>query len=163
MKTKVIIALVILMVASAVTYRFSAYSQDSGDAIENINPDDLPTVSWNTLYTYDYQNKVGPEELMALDGQMVKIPGYIVPLTDTYTQLDDFLLVPNGQACIHVPPPPPNLIVMVSLREPVPMEEVYNPSWIIGRFKVEETFSVHGGSSFTLDGIKVEEFVFEDY
>ena len=61
-------------------------------------------------------------------------------------------------SCIHVPPPPPNLIVTVNLREAVPMEEVYNPSWIYGIFKVEESFSVHGGSSFKLDGVQVEEF-----
>ena len=168
MKAKIILIAVILVGASVATYGFLTDWQFSSSPESEIekqlkNPDSIPTVSWNTLYKYDYQNKVGPEEIMALDGKLVKIPGYIVPLTDNWSELDDFLLVPDGQACIHVPPPPPNLIVAVSLRNVVPMEEVFNPSWVIGIFRIEETFSVHGGSSYTLDGIKLEEFEFDDY
>ena len=49
-----------------------------------------------------------------LDGQYIKLPGYIVPLeSDEGGLLDEFLLVPYFGACIHVPPPPPNQIVYV--------------------------------------------------
>ena len=165
MKVKIIIALVVLLVGGLATYGVMVSNlgttEETPDSIilEQLkNPELIPEISWNMLYKYDYQNSKGPEDLMAMDGQLVKIPGYIVPLSSDYSKLEEFLLVPDGQSCIHVPPPPPNLIVTVNLREAVPMEEVYNPSWIYGIFKVEESFSVHGGSSFKLDGVQVEEF-----
>ena len=71
------------------------------------NPQSIPRLDWQTLYSFDYKAGKGPKELMDMDGKFVKIPGYVVPLSDNYTQLDEFLLVPNAQACIHVPPPPP--------------------------------------------------------
>ncbi|OHC44405.1 MAG: hypothetical protein A3J25_09630, partial [Pseudomonadales bacterium RIFCSPLOWO2_02_FULL_63_210] len=50
-----------------------------------------------------------------LDGQAVKLPGYIVPLDVTDEgRVTEFLLVPYFGACIHVPPPPSNQIVHVT-------------------------------------------------
>ena len=41
-----------------------------------------------------------------LDGRMVRIPGFIVPLDeDSEGRVTDFFLVPYVGACIHVPPP----------------------------------------------------------
>ena len=164
MKVKIIIAVVVIL-GGLGTYGYfymgSATTEDTPDSVimdRLANPELIPELSWNMLYKYDYQNNKGPDDLMAMDGQLVKIPGYIVPLSSDYSKLEEFLLVPDGQSCVHVPPPPPNLIVTVNLREAVPMDEVSNPSWIYGIFKVEESVSVHGGSSFRLDGVKVEEF-----
>ena len=51
----------------------------------------------------------------ALDGQQVRLPGYIVPLeVSEEGRVTEFLLVPYFGACIHVPPPPPNQIVHVT-------------------------------------------------
>lgn len=168
MNVKIIIAAVVALLGiGAIGYVVTNSSEEKSpethiqDRLKT--PELIPELSWRTLYEYDYQNNEGPEELMSMDGELVKIPGYIVPLSSDYSKLEEFLLVPDGQSCIHVPPPPPNLIVTVNLREPVPMDEVGNPSWIYGIFKVEESHSVHGGSSFRLDGVKVEEFVFEGY
>ena len=170
MKSKIIITLVVVLVGSAVAYGVlqSDFGADD-DSIESIieqqlkTPELIPEISWNTLYKYDYNTNEGPADLMALDGQLVKIPGYVVPLSDNYSELDEFLLVPDGQACIHVPPPPPNLIVAVNLRQALPMEEVSNPSWVYGIFRIEETYSVHGGSSYTMDAVQVKEFVWDGY
>nr|BFE93749.1 hypothetical protein GCM10020185_42850 [Pseudomonas brassicacearum subsp. brassicacearum] len=50
----------------------------------------------------------------ALDGQQIRLPGYIVPLeVSEEGRTTDFLLVPYFGACIHVPPPPSNQIVHV--------------------------------------------------
>ncbi len=50
----------------------------------------------------------------SLDGQQVKLPGYIVPLeVNEEDRTTEFLLVPYYGACIHVPPPPPNQIVHI--------------------------------------------------
>ncbi|OJT01432.1 hypothetical protein BEE62_06875 [Marinobacter nauticus] len=50
-----------------------------------------------------------------LDGQAVQIPGYIVPVRfEAGTRrIQEFLLVPFYGACIHVPPPASNQIVLV--------------------------------------------------
>ena len=52
--------------------------------------------------------------LKTLDGQTVKIPGYVVPLEAIQDAMREFLLVPYFGACIHSPPPPANQIVHVT-------------------------------------------------
>lgn len=47
----------------------------------------------------------------ALNGQRVKIAGFVVPLDMTKKKVKEFLLVPYFGACIHVPPPPSNQVV----------------------------------------------------
>ena len=54
-----------------------------------------------------------------LDGQNVRIPGYLLPLDFDGKKVTEFLLVPYVGACIHVPPPPPNQIVHVRPDEAV--------------------------------------------
>ena len=45
----------------------------------------------------------------ALDGERVRLGGYVLPLDFNGPQeVTRFLLVPYVGACIHVPPPPPN-------------------------------------------------------
>lgn len=124
------------------------------------NTDKLPKIDWNMLYRYDFETKKGPDELLKLDGKAVRIAGYIVPLTDNYAILDQFLMVPDAQACIHVPPPPPNLIIQVKLKKPLPISEVSNPAWVSGIFKIETTSSQHGSAAYTLDARKMEKFTY---
>jgi hypothetical protein len=125
-------------------------------------PGDPIEIKWETLYEYDYETGKGPDELMKAHGKIVKIPGFVVPLSDNYQELQDLLLVPDAQSCIHVPPPPPNLIVTVKLAELLPGEEVANPAWITGKFLIEKTESEHGGSAYKIvDGI-LEKYEYED-
>ena len=109
---------------------------------------DYPTVKWDDLVKMDYRTGEAPDELLKYKNQRVKIPGYIVPLDDEYVVLTEFLLVPNPQACIHVPPPPPHLIVQVKLKQPIPMEEVKNPAWIYGKLEFKTMTSEYGAASF---------------
>ncbi len=117
-------------------------------------------ISWDLLYKLNYKTGEMPDEVKAIDGQIVRMAGFIVPLSDDYTVLDEFLLVPDAQACIHVPPPPPNLIVHVRLKDPVPRNKVTNPAWVTGRIKIQTSESIHGESSFRMDGHMMEPFVF---
>ncbi|MCH2534050.1 MAG: DUF3299 domain-containing protein [Bdellovibrionales bacterium] len=116
-------------------------------------PDDsaFPTVRWNDLVKMDYNTGEAPSDLLEFKDRMVKIPGYIVPLDDDYVVLTEFLLVPNPQACIHVPPPPPHLIVQVKLKNPVPMEEVKNPAWIYGKLEFKTVTSEYGAASYYME------------
>ena len=51
----------------------------------------------------------------SVDGQRVKIPGYMLPLKREQGRVSEFLLVPWVGACIHTPPPPPNQMVHVAV------------------------------------------------
>jgi hypothetical protein len=50
-----------------------------------------------------------------LNGRIVRMPGYLLPLDVIGAKVTEFLLVPYIGACIHVPPPPPNQIVYVKV------------------------------------------------
>jgi hypothetical protein len=91
-----------------------------------------------------------------LDGQNVRLPGYIVPLdTDAKGQLKEFFLVPYFGACIHVPPPPPNQIVLVRLAEPIPMTDIWDAFWIEGTMKIETQHNEMAASAYTIEARSV--------
>ena len=78
----------------------------------------------------------------SLDGQTVRLPGYIVPLeVNEEGRTTEFLLVPYFGACIHVPPPPSNQIVHVTSELGVKLDELYQPYWIEGAMQVKPSTS----------------------
>ena len=101
-----------------------------------------------------------------LDGQLVRIPGYALPLEFSGVGVKEFLLVPYFGACIHVPPPPPNQMVFVRLERPRVMTGLFEPVWITGRMSVETStkalFFVDGRASletgYTLSARKIEPY-----
>ncbi len=93
-----------------------------------------------------------------LDGQRIKLPGYLVPLTLEGEKLKDFLMVPYFGACIHVPPPPPNQVVFVSLPEAVALEDPYGPHWVTGVLHTTSSSTELADAAYTLSGERVEVF-----
>ncbi|WP_312124383.1 DUF3299 domain-containing protein [Pseudomonas sp.] len=74
----------------------------------------------------------------ALEGQEVKLPGYIVPIMVTEEgEVTEFLLVPYYGACIHVPPPPSNQIVYVKGAKGVELAQLHLPYWVEGLLHVD--------------------------
>jgi hypothetical protein len=69
----------------------------------------------------------------ALDGQIVRIPGYLLPLEFSGKKVSEFLLVPWVGACIHTPPPPPNQIVHVQADKAFEFGGLFAPVWVTGR------------------------------
>jgi hypothetical protein len=69
----------------------------------------------------------------ALDGQLVRLPGYLLPLEFSGKQVTEFLLVPWVGACIHTPPPPRNQIVHVKSDKPFEMNGMFDAVWVTGR------------------------------
>lgn len=77
-----------------------------------------------------------------LDGEQVRIAGYVVPLDfDGNTSLDEFLLVPYYGACIHMPPPPANQVVHAFSESTVELESTWDPVWVIGTIETETIVS----------------------
>ena len=67
----------------------------------------------------------------ALVGQLVRIPGVVVPLEDSKDGLKEFLLVPYFGACVHSPPPPANQIVHVLPKSPAKGLRSMDAVWIV--------------------------------
>jgi hypothetical protein len=92
----------------------------------------------------------------ALDGQNVRLPGYIVPLeVSEEGRVIEFLLVPYFGACIHVPPPPSNQIVHVTSELGVKVEELYQPYWIEGPMQVKATTSELADAGYQMEADKI--------
>ncbi|WP_137888614.1 DUF3299 domain-containing protein [Pseudomonas sp. 2FE] len=99
----------------------------------------------------------------ALDGQDVKLPGYIVPLDVTEEgRVTEFLLVPYFGACIHVPPPPSNQIVHVTSELGVLMDALYQPFWIEGPLQVQASSSELAEAGYQMDASKIYPYEMPD-
>lgn len=91
-----------------------------------------------------------------LDGQQVKLPGYIVPLeVSEEGRTTEFLLVPYYGACIHVPPPPSNQIVHVVSEIGIKVEELYQPYWIEGPMQVRSSSSELAEAGYQMEAEKI--------
>jgi uncharacterized protein len=94
----------------------------------------------------------------ALDGQRVRLPGYVVPLDYESTDVSEFLLVPYFGACIHVPPPPSNQIVYVKAKTPYSMNGMFTPVWVTGTLTTQAVLNLVGDAGYTLTATKVEPY-----
>jgi hypothetical protein len=85
-----------------------------------------------------------------LNGQNVRLPGYLLPLEFSGRQVSEFLLVPWVGACIHTPPPPPNQIVHVKPEKPIEMSGMFAPIWVTGLLTtgaIKKSLSLVDGSA----------------
>jgi len=115
-------------------------------------------VDWRKLGELDYITGKSSAELAALDGKEVRIPGFMVPLEDNSHRVTEFLLVPSPQACIHVPPPPPNQMVLVEMDEKSNAKVEFGPIWIYGTLSLHSKRHQYGESSFTMKGMRIEPY-----
>ena len=69
----------------------------------------------------------------AMEGRPVSLAGYVVPLdTDDHGRMTAFFFVPTMGACIHVPPPPPDQMVYVTLSQPTQAPQLGDSRWLRG-------------------------------
>lgn len=95
----------------------------------------------------------------AIDGQTVRIAGYLVPLDETPAGLKQFLLVPYFGACIHTPPPPSNQIIDVTPAQPAKDFRAMDAVWVSGTLKTLRSDTYMGASSYRMDAMKIEPYV----
>jgi hypothetical protein len=93
-----------------------------------------------------------------LNGSLVKVPGFVVPLEGDADQITEFLLVPYFGACVHVPPPPSNQIVYVIFSEGVPIDNLYDAIWVTGTLSTDGWQGDIASVGYRLSGISVEAF-----
>lgn len=94
----------------------------------------------------------------ALNGKLVKVPGFVVPLEGTDDTISEFLLVPYFGACIHVPPPPSNQIVYVKFEKPVAIDNIYDAIWVTGVLSTEGWAGEIASVGYRLTGQSVAPF-----
>lgn len=99
-----------------------------------------------------YSTKTVP----ALNGKPIRLGGYPVPLeSDARGNSTLFFLVPYPGACIHVPPPPPNQLVLVRYPKGLKLDDIYTPLWVSGTLKVESVSNDLADAAYALDARQV--------
>jgi hypothetical protein len=87
----------------------------------------------------------------ALDGRKVRLSGYVVPLaSDDQNRMTEFFFVPFYGACIHVPPPPPNMMVHVVLAHGIDTPQLWDPYWLRGELRIETTSNSMAASAYDM-------------
>ncbi|WP_299072237.1 DUF3299 domain-containing protein [uncultured Paraglaciecola sp.] len=94
----------------------------------------------------------------SLDGKLVKVPGFVVPLEGDNETTSEFLLVPYFGACIHVPPPPANQIIYVKFAKAVPVDNLFDAVWVTGTLSTKGWEGDVATVGYSLQGIKIQPF-----
>jgi hypothetical protein len=117
-------------------------------------------ISWKTLRGLNLKTGKMSEMLAKLNGKPIKIPGFMVPLDDMeYESVGRFLLVPDPQACIHVPPPPANQMIFVVMKGKKKAPVAWGmPVVLTGDLKVKSIRSQFGVVSFQVAGDSVKPY-----
>ena len=121
---------------------------------------DSTEISWKTLRGYNLKSGKMSEVLTKLNGKAIRIPGFMVPLDDMdYESVGRFLLVPDPQACIHVPPPPANQMIYVVMKGKKKAPVTWGvPVVLAGELKVKSIRSQFGVVSFQVAGESVKPY-----
>ena len=132
-------------------------------ALDALMGDEAQALSDNSARAIElfnaYQEAVRSAPVVGeLDGQQVRLPGFMVPLDFEGTETSEFLLVPYFGACIHVPPPPSNQIVYVKTVAGYPMKELFDPVWVTGVISTQAFLNEVGDAGYTMQATIIEPY-----
>lgn len=122
--------------------------------------EDLRVVEHGDLATDFVQPPASTGVTTAYDGKRVRLPGFVVPLDFDGTRVTRFILVPYVGACIHVPPPPANQLVLVTAPRPFGIGGLFDPVEVTGvmRAGAESTGLAEIGYAIAADSIRPYRF-----
>lgn len=155
----------------------------NGEQVEEITWDSLMpadyTLSFEDLYGAseaevdaldDYDEEAGQlldhmQQVLAsapvvaeLDGKMVRIPGFVVPLAGEDQRIDRFFLVPYFGACIHTPPPPSNQIIDTHYAPGTKLDSLYDAVWITGKLTIQTYEHEMGTAGYRIEAYRIEPY-----
>lgn len=81
----------------------------------------------------------------------IRIAGYVVTLDANKTGITEFLLVPYFGACIHLPPPPANQIILIRLRKPTTKLASMDTVWVKGTLRDSRVSTSAGVTGYVLE------------
>jgi uncharacterized protein len=117
------------------------------------------TLDWKTMAALNYRTGEMPAALKRLNGTQVRVPGFMVPLEDWEDQVTEFILVPYFGACIHVPPPPPNQMAHVLMRQNRKVAvNLWDPVWVIGTLRIENVESPYGVVGYQVAAERIQPY-----
>jgi hypothetical protein len=119
-------------------------------------PPPMPEAGWMSSRIQQPGSSAPPAVVQELDGQRVRIGGYVVALDFDATKIKEFLLVPFVGACIHVPPPPPNQIIYVKAAEGFEVNGQFNAAYITGTLKTARQFTDLAATGYAMEAEKIE-------
>lgn len=119
----------------------------------------VTVVTWEMAQELNYETGEMPDNLKHLNNQTVEVSGFIVPLQlgGYLDMIKEFVLVPNPLACIHVPPPPPNQMIYVTMNKEIPLDMDYRGVSIKGTLKFSKPTEMYNFYGMTLDGVSAKE------
>jgi hypothetical protein len=92
----------------------------------------------------------------ALADRRVRLTGYVVPLdTDANGDMTEFFFVPFYGACIHVPPPPPNMLIHVQLDKAIPTPQIWDPFWLRGTLRISVERNAVAASAYAMNNAEL--------
>lgn len=92
------------------------------------------------------------------NGQVVRLPGYIVPIDYSGTGVTAFILVPYVGACIHVPPPPANQLVFVTTEKPYESSGLFEAVNVVGMFGSASTMTQLADIGYAISAESIEPY-----
>ena len=92
------------------------------------------------------------------NGEIVRLPGFIVPIDYSGTGVTAFILVPFVGACVHVPPPPANQLVFVTTEKPYESSGLFEPVNVIGMFGTASTSTQLADIAYALSADHIEPY-----
>jgi hypothetical protein len=107
---------------------------DDGSVEDSMSKNNEIQTNYEDETVSDYEQALSSTNTITLlDGVRIRIPGFVVPLeVDEQQRVTRFFLVPYFGACIHLPPPPPNQMIYVDVKQGVKIENISDPVWVSG-------------------------------
>ena len=115
---------------------------------------DVEADFWNPVYDAN-ATKLND----ALNGQRVRMPGFIVPFDMDAEGVTEFMLVPYQGACIHVPPPPANQLVAVTSEVRWPTDSLWDAVWVTGTLRTQLQSTGLGQSGYAMRAEEIELYI----
>ena len=116
-------------------------------------------IKWELLKTLTVdpktKNPTPGAELKKVIGKESTIKGFMMPLDYDSKEVSEFLFMPYIPACMHVPPPPPNQLILVKMKKGTKAASSFYPIELTGVLTIEANKELE--SSFKMDGLKVKE------
>ena len=126
---------------------------DELDALARLNAGEAdPSLMGRFLGESPVEGQFGTFNVVEdLDGAVVRMPGYILPLDyASRGEAREFLLLPYHGACIHYPPPPPNQIVYLKSPAPIRFDALWEPVWVEGRMEIERVDTELAAAAYSM-------------
>lgn len=94
-------------------------------------------IKWDVLKGHDSKKKKTSKDVKSLlKEKAIKIAGFMVPLDYDKEKIKEFLLIPNPMSCMHVPPPPPNQMILVKMPKGKGAKYFWGPVWAEGKLNL---------------------------